>query len=53
MGMPIVPQREYLPPTQSQKPKVFSFLIPNSLTFSVFVLIATKCFSTDAGSSNF
>src|SRR4029450_790157 len=37
---------EYRPPTQSQKPNMFSVSMPNSDTFCALVLTATKCLAT-------
>ena len=41
---PIDDQREYLPPTQSHKTNIFSGWIPNSITASELLEIATKWF---------
>ena len=43
-------QREYLPPTQSQKTNIFSGAMPNFRTSASLVEIATKCFSICASS---
>lgn len=43
---PTAEQTEYLPPTQSQKPKMLSGEIPNPTTASLFVLTATICLPT-------
>src|ERR1700690_1396994 len=47
---PIALQREYLPPTQSQKTNIFERAIPNFTTSVSFVDNATKCLAICAGS---
>ncbi len=47
---PIAESIEYRPPTQSQKPNMLAVSMPNSATFAVFVLTATKCLATAASS---
>lgn len=49
MLSPIADHKEYLPPTQSQKPNIFAGSIPKSFTFGSLVLRATKCLATAAG----
>lgn len=49
MLKPIADHREYLPPTQSQKPNILFVSMPNSDTFAALVLRATKCLATAAG----
>ena len=41
---PIGDHNEYLPPTQSDMVNILSVLIPNLLTASLLLEIATKCF---------
>ena len=47
---PMAESIEYRPPTQSQKPNMLAVSMPNSRTFSAFVLTATKCRATAASS---
>ena len=47
---PMAESIEYRPPTQSQNPNMFSVSMPNSRTFSAFVLTATKWRATAASS---
>jgi hypothetical protein len=43
---PMAESIEYRPPTQSQKPNMFSVSMPNSDTRSALVETATKCLAT-------
>src|ERR1700757_5272944 len=43
---PIEDQREYRPPTQSQKTNMFSAAIPKAVTSFALVDTATKCLAT-------
>mmetsp|Transcript_8986 Transcript_8986/g.14415 ORF Transcript_8986/g.14415 Transcript_8986/m.14415 type:complete len:228 (-) Transcript_8986:409-1092(-) len=50
IGVPMALQREYRPPTQSQKPNMLLVSIPNLDTASALVERAAKCLAMDASS---